>query len=268
METELLWESLLPLLPHNRTVCRGILGHRVATQGSGPCEEGEFDEFLDACGIGVHVLSNDGTPPAVVIFGREEWQEADVDALWARTEGEGVRVYSQEMVLASMAIGVDLYEISNGEITDLMHNFIIGHAALERFFYVEPDSAVNTVNFPDTVSVAPKSDRKLVVNLDTGHWPSSGVLGALGYRVGRNGLPQSERRTILAEVLTVELVAGSPAANEYIKQWGEPDSVRRLQKMINSIAAFARNARRRTGDFSEAIADWESDLQWLRSSYG
>lgn len=267
MDSGLPWQALLSVLPHNRTLCRGILGPRVATQGSGPCDERAFDDFLDACGIGVHVLSADGPQPDAVIFGREDWLEGEVDALWERTDG-GVRVYSQEMVLSSLAIGLDLYDIADGEINDLMHSFIAGHPALERFFYVQPEADSEHVYFPDTSTVAPMQGRELVVNLETGEWPTAGVLGALGYRVGRNGLRQSARRAILAEVLAVELVAGSSAANDYIDQWGAPNSVRRLQKMVNSIAAFARNARRRSADFSEAIADWESDLLWLQSTYG
>jgi hypothetical protein len=265
---ELPWEGLLTVLPRNRTVCRGIFGSLVATQGSGPCGEREFDDFLDECGIGVQFISNQDSPPTVVILGREDWEERDIDSLWERTEGEGVRVYSQEMVFASLALGQDIYEVSDGEITDLIASFIQGHPALERFFYTESVENPEALTFPDTTSIVPTLNRKLVVNLDTGEWPTSGVLGALGYRVGRNGLPESVRRSILNEVLAVELVAGSAAAMDYVQQWGSPNSVGRLRKIVNSISAFARNARRRSGDFSEAIADWESDLQWLQAIYG
>ncbi|WP_349269884.1 hypothetical protein MPNTM1_00393 [Mycolicibacterium parafortuitum] len=268
MSPDLPLERLLDLLPHNRTLCRGILGTRVATQGSGPCEEPAFDDFLAACGIDVHLVLADDPEPDVVIFGREDWLEGDVDALWERTEGKGVRVYSQEMVFASLMIGHDLYETVDGEINDLLDSFITGHPALERFFYTEPEQDVEVVHYPQTANVAPTVGRKIVVNLDTGEWPTTGVLGFLGYRVGRTGLGETARRGILAEALSVELVAGSPAATAYIAEWGPPNSNRRLQKMVNSLSAFARSARRRSADFSQAIADWESDLNWLRATYG
>lgn len=266
---ELPWDHLLTVLPHNYTVCRGILGPLVATQGDGPCDEREFDDFLDHCGIGVQFVTNQDSPPSVVVFGRVGWEERDVDLLRERTEGGAVvRVYSQEMVFASLALGCDIYEVSEGEASELIDSFIDGHPALERFFRIEAEPDVGVATFPEVPLVAPGSNRKLIVNLDAGDWPTSGVLGALGYRVGRNGLRESARRAILEATLGVELVAGSKAAEEYIRQWGPPNSVRRLQKMVNSIAAFARNAKRRSADFSEAIADWESDLRWLEANYG
>lgn len=250
-------------LSQNRTICRGIFGPEVATQGSGPCNETDFDDFLFACGVEVRAIAG-GHPPSIVILGRDEWDEADLDELWESASAESIRVYSQEMVFASMAIGADLIEHLGGKIDD----FIAGHPALEHFYYAEPEPEPEVV-FPDLPqSVDPVHQRKLLVNFDTGAWPSSGVLGEMGYRVGRNGLAEGARRLILAEVLSVELVATSPAAEAYVREWGPPTSRHRLQKMVNSISAFARNARRRTADFSEAIADWEGDLEWLRATYG
>ncbi|KRE25628.1 hypothetical protein ASG82_19010 [Mycobacterium sp. Soil538] len=261
------WHALLTELARNRTVCRGVLGERVATQGGGPCDEAAFDDFLLACGIAVHAIPDEGAELLpVVIFGREEWDGNDVDSLWERVSDDGLRVYSQEMVFASLAIGADLWEVAHGEVTPLIEEFITGHPALERFFYSEPKFEAS-VHFPETTDVEPVHDRKLLVNFETGEWPSSGVLSEMGYRVGRNGLAESVRRTVLAEMLAVQLVAGSASASAYIEDWGKPNSQRRLQKVVNSISAFARNARRRAGDFSEAIADWESDLQWLRHTF-
>ncbi|MFN9533251.1 MAG: hypothetical protein ACK59W_02175, partial [Pseudanabaena sp.] len=50
--------------------------------------------------------------------------------------------------------------------------------------------------------------------------------------------------------------------------WGEPNSAERLQKLSRSISMFARIAKGRTnGDFSKAIQDWESDLDYLKKNY-
>ena len=38
--------------------------------------------------------------------------------------------------------------------------------------------------------------------------------------------------------------------------------------MYNSIASFSRNLQSRDADTSVAIADWESDLNWLERTYG
>jgi len=257
------WVQVLPHLTQNKTICRGILGPVVATQGDGPYDEAEFDDFLSACGIQVRFVDDGDTPPSVAIFGREEWVEDDVDTLWEQTSGENVLVYSQELVIASLTIGSSIFDHHDGEITDL----IDGHPALERFYLYVPEPA--SVSYPDPVStVHEDSHPTLLVSFDTGAWPTSGVLSEMGYRVGKSGLIAAARHKILEDVLTVQLVAASAAANAYVREWGRPASRWRLQKMVNSIAAFARNARRRSADYSEAIADWESDLEWLRVTYG
>lgn len=257
------WEHVLPYLVRNRTICRGVLGPVVATQGDGPYDESAFDDFLLACDIQVRVVVDaDELPPTVAVFGREGWDQDDVDHLWNQTSGENIRVYSQELVVASMALGCSIFDMYD-DVADL----VAGHSALERFYLDEPD--VEEVAFPNSPpAVAANSAPTLIVNFDTGAWPVSGVLGEMGYRVGRNGLTANARHEVLDGVLAVELVAASPAAESYVGEWGPPSSRLRLQKVVNSIAAFARNARRRSADYSEAIADWESDLDWLRAVYG
>lgn len=235
-DTDFPWEHLLPLLSQNKTICRGILGPVVASQGSGPYEESDFDDFLMACGIEVRFLSSAVGSPAVVVLGREYWEEDDLDELWERTSGENVRVYSQEMVVASMAAGVDLFE----HLGDAVAAFFEGHPALQHFYYAPIEAEADSSGVSTSVPVAPH--RKLLVNLDTGEWPSTGVLGAMGYHVGKNGVAAATRCEILAEVLQVELEAASHAATTYIAEWGPPNSRRRLEKMITAIAAFVRIA--------------------------
>ncbi|AWT52252.1 hypothetical protein D806_012640 [Mycolicibacterium smegmatis MKD8] len=215
-------------------MCRGILGTVVATQGDGPYDEASFDDFLTECGIQARVVvGDDDEAPPVAIFGSEAWDEDDVDTLWAQTSGENIRVYSQELVLASMAIGSSIFDYHND-----LAALIAGHPALERFYYTRPEPEAVAFPAPATTPLA-GSQRKLIVNFETGTWPASGALGEMGYRVGRSGLPATLRRSILEGVLQVELVAASPATNAYVRDWGPPNSRRRLQKMVNSIAAFA-----------------------------
>jgi hypothetical protein len=116
---------------------------------------------------------------------------------------------------------------------------------------------------------SPEPVSRLVVNFDTGEWPESGVLSQMGYHAGKTyGLPATARRRILRDVLDVELVPIASGAEAYVQQWGAPGSRQRLHKMARCLAGFARNAERRNADFSEAIADWKSDLDWLRDTHG
>lgn len=123
----------------------------------------------------------------------------------------------------------------------------------------EPDLDDHDINAPPFY--------QLVVDFDTGAWPTSGVLRQMGYNVGKQGLRPVERRKILRQVLHVELVAGSADARNYVHEWGPPASHQRLTKMCNSLAAFSRNAQRQDADYSEAIADWDEDLAWLTATY-
>lgn len=108
---------------------------------------------------------------------------------------------------------------------------------------------------------------KMVVNLDTGKWQATGVLGALGYHVGKNGIDKRTRRAILTEAVEVELVAASPEYVDYVKGWGRPKSRQRVIKIRDSIRAFAQIRRTAKADYSGALADWDSDLAWLKAKY-
>lgn len=110
---------------------------------------------------------------------------------------------------------------------------------------------------------------KLVIRFEAAPWPVSGVLKEMGYHVGKDGLIPTERRRILERVLRVQLIATSPETEDYIREWGTPGSSTRLRKMIGCLGGFIELAERRTNaDMSGAIADWDSDLGWLRSTFG
>ena len=86
-----------------------------------------------------------------------------------------------------------------------------------------------------------------------------------GYQVGRRGLGQAQRRRLLSDFFRkplpsiVEMVHGD--------DYREPGSEERLQKMANVIASLTRNAKRKEADYSAAIEQWESDLEYLRIKY-
>jgi hypothetical protein len=93
-----------------------------------------------------------------------------------------------------------------------------------------------------------------------------GLLRHYGYKVGIHGLNQSERLEILDSIFLRPLILMDN--REYLNEWGEPKTARRLQKLAESIAAFTRNAKRRNEtNFSKAIQDWEADLAYLKKTY-
>lgn len=97
--------------------------------------------------------------------------------------------------------------------------------------------------------------------------PGFGMLSYLEYHVGRtNGQPTKVRQSILDRVFVGKL---PPVFDRvYMRQWGDPGTSRRLQKMAETLAALARNFKRRDDDrLEQAIREWEADLTFLYDKY-
>jgi hypothetical protein len=96
---------------------------------------------------------------------------------------------------------------------------------------------------------------------------ATGMLKFMGYSVGRKAaLSARRRRAILQYVFTGRL----PPVNDalYMQEWARPRSNRRLRKIANSLATFARNARKKkSSSWNRAIANWEADLAYLKRRY-
>ena len=81
--------------------------------------------------------------------------------------------------------------------------------------------------------------------------PDTGMLAALGYRVGQTqGRPPRARREILKFVLQGELPMVHSAS--YSEEWGEPGSFKRYRK-----------SNRTKPNMRAAVRDWSEDLEWL-----
>ncbi len=93
-----------------------------------------------------------------------------------------------------------------------------------------------------------------------------GPLGYLGYCVGHAGATASKRQELLSSVYSGQLPPINSA--EYMAEWGEPKSSARLRKMAESIAAFAKNAKRNSAArYHASVAEWKADLGWLKRNY-
>lgn len=260
------WAEIYPYLVHNKTVVRGILGPVVATQGSGPYAEEAFDQFLANCGIKVRFLLGD-EPPDVVVLGTHDWSEDDVHDLLVNCSGD-IRVYSQEMVVASMAVGADIFDFDvEGE---TIRDFIVGHPALEYFHQVEfmvPGLAEDDED-EERIQIYQEPVETLPIDVDGSLLPAQGILREMGYRAGKSGLLPHQRREILRRTFEVQLVSTSAEATDYIAEWGDRCSQARFLKMDRVLGGLAANAEKKTKlDMSEAIADWKQDQAWLRKNY-
>lgn len=113
----------------------------------------------------------------------------------------------------------------------------------------------------------PITDAPIGLGELTGYgWMETGLLMHFGYSVAEvAGLSKQRRREILRHVFSVAIPSGTPGS--YASQWGGASSAARLKKMANSLAAFARNAKRRSPVPRAAILRWEEDLDYLYQQF-
>ena len=97
--------------------------------------------------------------------------------------------------------------------------------------------------------------------------PDVGVLSAHGYHVGINGLSSRERRIKLDAIFRGTLRRVD--TDEYMQQWGEPETADRLKKLAKTLAklVMGHKARQNAESFRIAIAAWEEDLSYLKRTY-
>lgn len=90
-------------------------------------------------------------------------------------------------------------------------------------------------------------------------------LTLLGYKAGDNGEPKTTRRRILANAFQGTLP--SAQSPEYMAQWGNPDSEKRLKRIAEQVAGNARKERLKEEPSVLSIKDWEGDLSWLHETF-
>lgn len=93
------------------------------------------------------------------------------------------------------------------------------------------------------------------------------ALKMFGYTVGKTkGWAKSEREGFLSDFMEMALPA--IVAQTFGDEYGEPMSTVRLRKIAYLIAGVAKNFYRNDPQrYAEAIADWESDLAFLKRKY-
>ena len=110
-------------------------------------------------------------------------------------------------------------------------------------------------------------DRRLV-DAEKGNYkttyPKKGMMARLGYHVGEGqGLTLQARREIVDLVMTERLpFFYSPM---YVKQWGEPNTKDRYDKLERFFQGMLGGAY--LGDVDRALDEWSKDLKYLEQTY-
>lgn len=223
----------------------------VVILGSGPIDETDLTNFFIDRGIDVYETDAEGVE--CMIVGRESWTEEQLEMQVAAQQGQTLKVYSQEMAIMCLLSGSDIFEVED---ETFLENQADDHPALA--FLKEGE-----LQWPLTlVPTVPKVFKPL-------HEDRFGVdqspLKILGYAAGRTeNLSASERQKILTEAYLGPLKRVH--SDEYMRDWGQPRTRRRLWRIANHLAWQLRS-KRNIDSMELAVDHWVSDLQELEKKF-
>ena len=221
----------------------GMFPRGIATLGSYPFDEHEFDDFLKGLGITAHAPSHELN---VLVVGQQEWKAHLHEAIELR-RGKDLRVYSQEMFLSLLRTGFDPLEDPT-----VAEFFGKGHLALEyiqEWGFDWPNTRIVPVSTGSTSTIGPRERSRLKI---------------FGYTVGAKGGNQQQRRLALTKAFYGDFTK-SPELKEFMPKWGNPESGTRLKKMTEHISMDVKLRSR--GRWPEADKHWLEDLKWLKATF-
>lgn len=220
--------------------------------GSDPFEQAEFHGFLSSRGVRVE---SSRSVCGAMILGRNNWLEDDVDAAINRHTNKSLRIYSQEMFICLLGSGRDPLGAGGEACTA----FQAGHRGLEFVARGWPgwvDLHVRTDRGGGLRTEVDEPDRSLQADVSP--------LRALGYAVGTRGLSVERRREILGQAFLGDLP--TVESIDYMQKWGTRRSPERLRRLAEHLASLCRQGKIHRGR-TQAVADWEDDLEWLRRTF-
>jgi hypothetical protein len=217
--------------------------------GNGPWSLPGFTDLL--LNVGFNVWQNGYNEKVeVLIVGRNDWSEADLARQIEARDGKPLRVYSQELFILLLAMRSD--PLAWVEPAALL-KFVEGHPAFEYLLGQEfpwPETAYED-GPPATVGDGFDGE------------DASSPLYKIGYSVAQQvGLSQSDRRQYLEETYYEENLPWC-ISDAYMADWGDPNSRKRLRRIAWHLHLMTKRFKRH----GEAVARWESDLDWLKRTY-
>jgi hypothetical protein len=187
----------------------------------------------------------------VVIVGRDNWSETVIDGQIEDRDGESLRVYSQELFVLLLAMQADPLEVAA---PDALLRFVDGHPVFNYLFNQEfpwPET-----EFEDGAPAA--------ISEGFDGEDASSPLYKMGYSVAQQvALSMLRRHEILAETYAEENLPWC-ISDEYMSDWGEANSRKRLRRLAWHIFTLMRGRFKR---HEAAVGKWESDLAWLKRTY-
>ena len=243
-------EALLQWLAHDgNPECIGLdEKSQLGWSGVGSYDSDAFDRLLSELGIQQYALPHPSTTHIVV--GRVGWSKENLLAQIDMRQGQTLRVYSQEMLLAALITWRDPLDCEDADVLD---SFRRGHPALE--FLAQSELKWPSVSASDTSEIEDIGGESLGV--------TESPLHALGYKVGEtSGLYQQEREQILRGAFEMENLPWVES-DAYMEKWGTARSHQRLWRIAFHLAMLLKGPVGRDRRKPQTRRDWIQDLDWL-----
>lgn len=222
----------------------------LATDGSGPWELEEFDEFLLSRDIQLYEMPS----PTItgLILGANGWSEIDLAKQIYNKDLTSLRIYTQELFLLGLISGRDPYDFLDQQVIDDVGT---NHPAIQfilnqNFEWPWSDNFENSESTEDW-------------DIDSTDWSSESVLKQMGYNASATGPDTSARRKILKEVFEANNLPGIESL-EQRKRWGASKSQKRLYSMSHFLG-WLINLQGSEKPFAKE--KWVSDINWLKQQY-
>lgn len=225
----------------------GLDWSRVATVGYRPLKEEMMDSLLSDKKMTPCLHGDEAA--SVLIIGREGWAEKNItDHIKARAKNS-LRIYSQEMAILALLTGHDPFDLD----VETLLEFGEGHPALEFLMNSGFDWSAKRTRETIRIDVEPGKG-----------WRDTSPLTAKGYHVGKTSdlLPR-ERCDILQSVFLGELDFSEAFPKYEVLEWGDPESVERLKKMVSHIT-WVMGIH---SSHVHAVEDWQDDLDWMKEEF-
>lgn len=216
-------EALLRWLAQDATGdCVGLNGGaRLGWSGVGSYDADAFDRLLRDLDIQQYAIPH----PSIshIVVGRVGWSKEDLLAQILMREGQSLRVYSQEMLLAALITGRDPLDAEAVEVLEVLRQ---GHPALE--FLSQSGLDWPSVSVADTSRIESLGRESLGV--------TESPLHALGYKVGETSLlTQRDRQQILGKAFEMQSLPWVES-DAYMEKWGKARSHQRLWRIVYHLA--------------------------------
>lgn len=230
----------------------------IATTGSGPWEEDQLDTLIRGLDIEISEIADS---VYIIVVG---YDTDKIDEIRDQMESSEniVQIYPQELFMSYLFTGVDPLPLLTKE---QALEWIKFHPVLNALF--GGDDGVFPWPLNDPIPPIDKPGKgEVVISLGLDQSP----LKIMGYKAGINGLNATERRSILKKAFQGVIPNVEPVddvdTDAYMKQWGKPNTARRLWRIAKHLAALCYVARR-NHMYEAAKSDWKSDLKWIHDNF-